>query len=337
LCNGDNFRTLRFEVFDWNRTGVHEIIGSVDLTLDTLIRTAPTNFPLINQQKKMKKGSKYENSGILQFDAVVYEKISSMLDYIRGGHQISLTVAIDFTASNGDPRTPNSLHYRSNQMNHYQRAISSIGNVLDYYDSDHLYPVYGFGAKLPPNWEVSHMFHLNFQQDPNVFGVNGILGAYEHSVSNVILHGPTNFAPVIRTAATAARSTAETNYHLLLIITDGVISDLDSTIAEIVMASDLPLSIVIVGVGDTDFSSMDILDADDRPLVHNGRKMSRDIVQFVAFGEFINCDPSALAAKVLAEIPHQFTTYMRMKGVQPRSAPVYGFDNVTMTPSAPMQ
>jgi len=38
------------------------------------------------------------------------------------------------------------------------------------------------------------------------------------------------------------------------------------TIDEIVRGSDLPLSIVIVGVGDTDFSSMDTLDADETPL-----------------------------------------------------------------------
>ena len=38
------------------------------------------------------------------------------------------------------------------------------------------------------------------------------------------------------------------------------------TVNEIVKASVLPLSIVIVGVGAADFSNMDILDADDEPL-----------------------------------------------------------------------
>lgn len=50
----------------------------------------------------------------------------------------------------------------------------------------------------------------------------------------------------------------------------------------------MPLSIIIVGVGDEDFSSMDVLDADDDPLysyVHK-KYMERDIVQFVPFREF---------------------------------------------------
>ncbi len=49
--------------------------------------------------------------------------------------------------------------------------------------------------------------------------------------------------------------------------------------AQIVEASVLPLSIVIVGVGDADFSAMKVLDADDVPLSYKGKSMARDIVQ----------------------------------------------------------
>lgn len=35
----------------------------------------------------------------------------SFLDYIAGGMQINFTVAVDYTASNGDPRMRTSLHY----------------------------------------------------------------------------------------------------------------------------------------------------------------------------------------------------------------------------------
>ena len=51
-----------------------------------------------------------------------------------------------------------------------------------------------------------------------------------------------------------------------MILTDGIISDLEKTIDQIVRGADLPLSIVIVGVGNADFTSMDVLDADDKPL-----------------------------------------------------------------------
>lgn len=75
------------------------------------------------------------------------------------------------------------------------------------------------------------------------------------------------------------------HYYTLLILTDGIINDLDPTIDQIVRGSGLPLSIIIVGVGKEDFSSMEVLDADDRPLFSKRlqKYMERDIVQFVPF------------------------------------------------------
>lgn len=47
-------------------------------------------------------------------------------------------------------------------------------------------------------------------------------------------------------------------YLVLLIITDGAIHDMDETIRLIVRGADLPLSILIVGVGDDDFGNMEV-------------------------------------------------------------------------------
>ena len=44
----------------------------------------------------------------------------------------------------------------------------------------------------------------------------------------------------------------------------------------------LPVSIIIIGIGDADFKSMEILDADEKSLVdYMNRTAARDIVQFV--------------------------------------------------------
>ena len=83
-------------------------------------------------------------------------------------------------------------------------------------------------------------------------------------------------------------SQKDQKYSILLIITDGIISDLQKTIDEVVYGSSLPLSIIIVGVGAADFSAMDELDADEVPLYSQKYKkqMAADIVQFVPFREF---------------------------------------------------
>ena len=50
---------------------------------------------------------------------------------------------------------------------------------------------------------------------------------------------------------------------MLLIITDGVITDMDATKRTIVENSNLPFSIIIVGVGEADFDAMVELDSDE--------------------------------------------------------------------------
>ena len=326
LCNGDHLRSLKIEVFDHKKSGKHKFIGHVNVSLKELLHSGTgSSFDLINPKKQKKKGSKYTNSGTIKLENISVEKVFSFLDYIRGGYDINLVVAIDFTASNGDPRQPNTLHYTDpnrTSMNSYQRAIYSVGNILTHYDSDKMYPVYGFGAKIPPQYHVSHCFPINFNwQAPEVYGVQGILQAYQHSLSQITLHGPTNFAPIITVTANEARKNAETSYYILLIITDGEITDMDNTIHEIVESSDLPLSIIIVGVGGADFSKMDILDADDNPLMSRGRKQTRDNVQFVPFRNFQNGPASLLAEEVLREVPEQFLSYMIKNKVRP-NAPI---------------
>ena len=74
---------------------------------------------------------------------------------------------------------------------------------------------------------------------------------------------------------------------MLLLLTDGVITDMNETRAAIVYASGLPMSLIIIGVGGADFTDMRMLDGDDGVLrAPNGEPVKRDIVQFVPFRDF---------------------------------------------------
>ena len=102
---------------------------------------------------KIKKGSSYKNSGTLFATHCYIERHPTFGQFVCGGLELSMMIAIDYTGSNGNPTDPSSLHYvNSNQKNAYQSIITSIGQVIEEYDHDKRYPVYGFGAKvkLPP-------------------------------------------------------------------------------------------------------------------------------------------------------------------------------------------
>lgn len=61
--------------------------------------------------------------------------------------------------------------------------------------------------------------------------VSGVLEAYRNCIRQVQLHGPTNFAPVVNHVARFAASYRDgSSYFILLILTDGVITDMPQTV-----------------------------------------------------------------------------------------------------------
>ena len=96
---------------------------------------------------------------------------------------------------------------------------------------------------------------------------------------------------------------------------------MDKTKEALVDLSQLPCSIIIIGVGNAEFSSMDELDGDGGPLRDGrGRACARDIVQFVAYNQAMA--QGNLAEQVLKEVPGQFCRHMERieyvpKPVQP--------------------
>lgn len=75
---------------------------------------------------------------------------------------------------------------------------------------------------------------------------------------------------------------------------------MDQTRAAVVAASHLPMSIIIVGVGEADFTDMEILDGDDGRLKSpSGEPAARDIVQFVPYRNFLNVSWSEMCTAVL--------------------------------------
>ncbi|XAR52531.1 hypothetical protein NMG60_11020661 [Bertholletia excelsa] len=319
---GSKENPLLVECFDFNTSGNHEIIGKLQKSvadLEKLYRErVGVNFVLPSSHshahEKVLKGQ-------LFVDGFCEKKQYSFVDYISSGFELNFMVAIDFTASNGNPHFPDSLHYihPTGQLNAYQQAIMEVGEVIQFYDYDKRFPAWGFGGRTHAG-SVSHCFNLS-AAGLEVEGVQGIMSSYANALHNVTLAGPTLFGQVINTAAEIAGHSLTYNrskYFVLLIITDGVLTDLQETKDALVRASDLPLSILIVGVGGADFKQMEILDADNGQRLESstGRVATRDIVQFVPMRE-VHGGEISVVQSLLEELPGQFLTYMRSRDIKP--------------------
>ena len=297
-------------------------IGEAVFTLSNL------EFNLHNDElsKIDLNSQKYGYLGPIQINYDQTKKLT-FVDYLSKGMQINLDIAIDYTASNNENPIP--LHNIDGRYeNDYEKAIESCGSIIAFYDFDQLFPVYGFGG-IPkgmgyPLNMVSHCVNINFNEDPNIKGINNIIKAYRQSIGRVILSGPTCFTPIIDKVISEIKYDLENNqeenhYYILLILTDGCINDMPQTRDKIVEASYLPLSIIIVGIGNADFTLMKELDGDEKPLRNfRGELRKRDIVQFVKFEDFkrnnaINYGTD-LTEEVLKEIPTQVEEYFEKCG-----------------------
>uniref|UniRef100_A0A3B5MM63 Copine Vb n=1 Tax=Xiphophorus couchianus TaxID=32473 RepID=A0A3B5MM63_9TELE len=317
LCNGDYDRTIKVEVYDWDRDGSHDFIGDFTTSYRELAR-GQSQFNVYEVSHLA-----VPTVTLLSFSV---ESEFTFLDYIKGGGDHWIL----FHLSTGNPSQSTSLHYMNPyQLNAYAMALKAVGEIIQDYDSDKMFPALGFGAKLPPDGRVSHEFPLNGNiENPYCNGIEGILEAYHQSLKTVQLYGPTNFAPIVNHVARYAAAVQDgSQYFVLLIITDGVISDMAQTKEAIVNAAKLPMSIIIVGVGQAEFDAMVELDGDDIRISSRGKLAERDIVQFVPFRDYMDrtgnhvLSMARLAKDVLAEIPDQFISYMKSRGIKPNPAP----------------
>ncbi|ORX45376.1 Copine-domain-containing protein [Piromyces finnis] len=321
--SGNDKKLLRFEVFDWDRNTDPDYIGKFEADFETI--KIKKTFEIINEKKREKKNN-YRNSGIMTFEKIEIGEGFSFSTFPLHGTEIAVVFAIDFTSSNGTPHEEDSLHKivdlsdlsDYNSLNHYQKAITSIGQVLEVYDSNKEFGVYGYGAQFGDDDTMNFEYPLTGDdKNPNVNGIQGVLNAYYKTLENCRLGFPTNFAPIINKITRMVKNTGVEKiknelvlkqYTILTIITDGDISDMKETIVAIREASEYPISIIIVGVGDNDFSNMEQLDGDNIQISGQGKKI-RDIVQFVPLNKYID-NPQLLASETLAEVPLQFFEYV---------------------------
>lgn len=138
-------------------------LGTLDFKLEDLVadnkpvdQLAPFEFE--NGRKKSKKVP----AVTAEFQGLRVTQQSTFLDYVYGGCEMSLSVAIDFSLGNGDPTESTSLHTTKNDyaQNKYLQAIKSVVTIMQYYNSTKRIESYGFGAEVVQNHEPSSCFAM---------------------------------------------------------------------------------------------------------------------------------------------------------------------------------
>ena len=210
----------------------HKLLHTFNKNIDD-IKTEPNKL----QSKILVSKNNY----LYLYDNSEIKENFTFLDYIKAGIRIGLSIGIDFTGSNGHPLDKGTLHsIIDNKPSDYEKAIKACGDILAYYDYDQLFPVYGFGAIINSSEDklASMCFNLNFENDPDIYTIDNIIKTYHDCLKKekLTFAGPTEFAPIINKVISKIEKN-QLEYHILMILTDGVIDDLQETIDALVKGS----------------------------------------------------------------------------------------------------
>lgn len=142
-------------------------------------------------------------AGNLKIESFTIIERPSFMEYLRSGWAINLSIAIDFTASNGEIFEKDSLHWQDptgNILNQYEQALLGVGKVMEPYALNSQFATFGFGGipKYLGSTQPNHCFNLNGKPNPTIDGLTNVFQAYKYAIKNTSLAGPTYFSHVLK-------------------------------------------------------------------------------------------------------------------------------------------
>ncbi|XP_054154514.1 copine-8-like [Oppia nitens] len=296
------------------------------------------------------------NCGLLLISKLHYRQVPTFVDYIgSGGTQLHFMAAIDCTsdsqpfhhrllhtsaaatssATAATTATDNKLTVVDQSVNCFEFLLNSFGQLLQPYDYQGLFAVFGFGARFAGQPTVSHAFNLRLgvgggQQSvvPYCDSVDDMRRCYRASLKSMIPSSSSNsantgrpFAPVINHVVQLTKNFQNgRHYFVFTILTSGCHTDTADTLEAIVRASAMPVSIVIVGVGNCPFNHLKRLSGDST--CSRGCRTYRDNVQFFQLKNYQTSThilESRLTNTILQTIPKQMLEYMESRNFVPKN------------------
>ncbi|OAF67338.1 hypothetical protein A3Q56_04907 [Intoshia linei] len=278
------------------------------------MENADMQFSLYN------KSSVKVNGIALKVGIVNLVKTNCFLD-VLSDLDLILFDCIDFTSST---KLVHNIDVSNNQI---LAAITETTNILMQYNYDKYVECYGFGAKVRGCNNVSNCFPIN-PSDPLCEGIKGLTDSYLKCLTSIQLKDTHSICPVVnKTVAcailyhkknilNAASKTYQNScltYTVLLIFLHHDFANIKDFVSLIVDISHLPISIIIMGVGDGPFIIMNMFALKKSRLSFKGQSAVRDMVQFVTYP--IETD-NLTFQKAVANVPRQIISYINIHGIK---------------------
>lgn len=301
ICDSDYSRSIRLAVQDAEPNHKAIPIGHVDIPVKVAGEARNLRLGLIPSDPKIAR------AGSLIIRAAILIERLTFYGHLMQGLRFNFCCAIDFSSNNRPQRDPKSYHYSShNQLTPYEMVIQSIGGLVEQYSDDQICHGWGFSARI--NRQVCYSIPLCDENGKSeLHSIHDLLNAYMAIFDKILFDKPILISPSTTAALNLVKGEKDPHRYLVFLI---MISD-DPT--DLNQFTDLlyqnqyePISLIIVGLGEGDFSKTEEAFKAGMPIYNSkGEEFDRDFVTFLKFNNFGSDDLTQLASTALFSIPDQ--------------------------------
>jgi len=301
LCQNQRDTTLRIQIFCHKYFGF-KLFGQCEFTVEELIQLKTTEGVLSKPNKKKKYG-------FLEVNSFHLGDNPTLADFFRDGFKLNLVMGIDFAPSKG-PSNDDS----ANQDADLRTTLYNVYETLSPYLPDKKAAFYGIAGKPSGCAEPGKNFTLSGNHsDPWISGLERLKGAVNR-VTNVD-NLAALFEPLIEKAvkqAKQSKATGSKEYTVVVILTKGSIHDVETTLKSLLGCDVLPISILILGIGEKRFDKLELFEKEGFFLPAD--KVKRPFIHFWKSGNFDSTE--TMVEESLKEIPSQLLEYMKMSDIK---------------------
>ena len=246
----------------------------------------------------------------------------TLFDFIKSGINLESYIGIDFTDG--------TEHISNMETNQYMQAVAGIRETLFDYVRD--FQVYGYGATINNSNEFNNLeyFNLSLNENPILTGYTNIEKAYSEILKKVSFCKSSSLSPLILKIQKIIldRYKLDTyNIIFLLINNSPKKEDFQKCFDAFVDITYLPVSFVIIGIGNTELEDF------KKAIMSKNRLSSKDLeklrnnISFISMKD-CNFNNDILKNKCLKDIPIQIVEYYKINKATPDNIREKKLDNI---------
>lgn len=242
----------------------------------------------------------------------------SLLDYLESDMHLNTTLAIDFSETSGT-----NTHHLVKDETTLENLMNNFINLLEPYNEDEYFYIYGYGFQLKnDSKEVQNMFPITQDIDRPSVAKKNINSTYCRFLEDIKFSKiKTNLDLIIKQFNEKIKEDIDDydirEYNVLLLFANNDINNEKEFYNEFILSSDLPISLVIIGLGKGPFTKLENVEKNFWNITDNsGNKAKRKNIKFISFNN-LGKNYQRTVKNSLVDIPDQMTEYLILKNIKP--------------------